>query len=148
MQDQAGGEAGQETSRKSQPASARGISEDGVMVTFSKKKKTALWKNASDGSLLEFAEAQGLRLPYGCRGGVCGRCSMKVKGEVTYVDEVFTDVDDGHALLCVAMPKKLPCNTSSGKGGGKVGGGVGRCQGCEKAEKGGSCEYATLVIDF
>lgn len=31
-------------------------------------------------------------MSYGCRGGVCGRCSTKVTGEVEYIDEVFADV--------------------------------------------------------
>jgi len=46
-------------------------------VTFAQSGKTVLWR-PEDGSLLDFAEAQGLTPPFDCRSGTCGTCLTRV----------------------------------------------------------------------
>lgn len=50
---------------------------DPTPVIFAKSVKTALWR-PEDGSLLDFAEAQGLTPPSDCRSGSCGTCLTRV----------------------------------------------------------------------
>jgi ferredoxin-NADP reductase len=86
--DQAGAEAG--------PAMA---------VTFAKSGKSAKW-SADCNVLLDVAEANGVRLPSGCRAGQCGSCAVPVvEGKVRYVVEPGLAVADGHCLACVAVPE-------------------------------------------
>jgi CDP-4-dehydro-6-deoxyglucose reductase len=63
---------------------------------------------AEDQTVLEAAIADGVHLPYACRGGSCGSCMAKViRGEIAYRDEMpppgLTDemLSKGEALLCV-----------------------------------------------
>ena len=60
------------------------------------------WTSA-DGTLLEFVEGHGVAAPYGCRGGACGSCAVRVEGEVVHRD-VTADIPTGCALLCRAVP--------------------------------------------
>jgi uncharacterized protein len=46
---------------------------DPVEIVFSRSGKTHNW-NPADGTILDFAEATGLRPDYSCRAGVCGTC--------------------------------------------------------------------------
>ncbi len=63
---------------------------------------------ATDESLLDAAQRQGLVLPYGCRNGACGTCKARVlRGRVTYPGEgpgalEADEAESGHALLCQA----------------------------------------------
>ena len=50
-------------------------------VTFSVTGHLADWDESS-ASLLEFAEALGLKPPFSCRSGICNTCMRKVEGEV------------------------------------------------------------------
>ncbi|MDB9525794.1 2Fe-2S iron-sulfur cluster-binding protein [Oscillatoria sp. CS-180] len=82
---------------------------DGVVetaeVVFAQSGKTAQW-SADDGTLLEFAEAQGLSPDFSCRAGICLTCMCRVKeGEVAYEEPPSGTPDDGHALICVAKPR-------------------------------------------
>jgi|TARA_R110001592_G_C13189109_1_gene752116 ferredoxin-NADP reductase len=76
-----------------------------ISITFSKSGKKLSWdKNA--GSLLEFAEAQGVDVDSGCRAGSCGSClTMIESGEVEYNQQADADVEPGHCLLCITRPK-------------------------------------------
>ena len=57
-------------------------------------------------SILDLAEAQGLRPPFSCRAGICHTCTSKViEGEVEYVTEPLDMPDPGCVLICVSKPK-------------------------------------------
>lgn len=73
-------------------------------VVFLRSQATHTW-DASQGTLLEFAENQGLDPAYSCRQGVCGTCQCKlVDGEVRYVEEPSYPVENGSVLICIAQP--------------------------------------------
>lgn len=61
------------------------------------------WKPDS-GTLLDLAGAAGLRLPSGCRSGVCGTCVAKVSGDTAYVFDPADPPVSGQVLLCAAVP--------------------------------------------
>jgi len=60
-------------------------------------------------TILEQGESAGLILPYSCRGGMCGRCKIKLdKGEVEQLaDDGLTDDEkaQGYVLACSAIPQ-------------------------------------------
>lgn len=74
-----------------------------VQVTFSKSGKTAAWR---EGSLLDLAEANGVKIESGCRAGNCGTCLVAMKsGEITYLHEPGFACETGSCLTCCAIPK-------------------------------------------
>jgi hypothetical protein len=74
-------------------------------ITFQKSDKSFEW-NTDSGSILEFAEANGVKVESGCRAGSCGGCQTKIaKGEVVYKQQPDADVEEGHCLLCISTPK-------------------------------------------
>ena len=76
-------------------------------VFFSKSGLTVTTDGAT--SLLDLAEAHGVDIDFGCRGGGCGRCKVRcLKGEV------FMTTDDGlehsekgagFVLSCIGCPR-------------------------------------------
>ncbi|UTW44981.1 pyridoxamine 5'-phosphate oxidase family protein [bacterium SCSIO 12696] len=79
---------------------------DKAVVTFSESKVIHQWK-PSDGTLLEFAEKQGLAPLYSCRSGNCGACISKLKsGEVSYGRQLGFALQEGEVLICCAKPAK------------------------------------------
>lgn len=62
-----------------------------------------------DHTILEAAEAQGLRLPAGCREGHCISCAARLlEGRVEQPGAVALTASeraDGFVLLCVARPR-------------------------------------------
>ncbi|MFC0401627.1 pyridoxamine 5'-phosphate oxidase family protein [Paraburkholderia rhizosphaerae] len=73
-------------------------------VVFAKSVKQTRWTPAS-GTLLEFAEAQGLSPEFSCRGGSCGTCRTRVvDGAVAYPNPPEYPVADHEALICCAVP--------------------------------------------
>ena len=75
-----------------------------VPVVFRHSARDAAWTPA-DGTLLEFAEGQGVAVPSECRSGSCGTCATRVlSGAVDYVQSHDAPVEPGCALLCVAQP--------------------------------------------
>ena len=65
-------------------------------------------KGNSKETILEQGEAAGLILPYSCRGGMCGRCKVKLEsGDVRQLnDEALTDDEksQGYILACSSVP--------------------------------------------
>ncbi|CAN0187601.1 unnamed protein product, partial [Phaeothamnion confervicola] len=75
-------------------------------VTFVRSGKTVQWSPAA-GSLLELADAHGIRLDSGCRAGSCGTCMTAVRdGQVDYPSgKPDFDIEKGSCLACVAVPR-------------------------------------------
>jgi len=73
-------------------------------VKFDQSAKTLAWTGEHE-STLEFAEANGITLPFGCRMGNCGSCSLKlVKGEVHYPTAPSFTPEEGYCLTCSSVP--------------------------------------------
>ena len=76
-----------------------------LVVTFSRSGKRLPWQSSA-GTLLEFAEAQGISVDSGCRAGGCGTCQATIlAGEVAYRQTPDFDPEPGTCLLCVCTPK-------------------------------------------
>ncbi|WP_303907657.1 2Fe-2S iron-sulfur cluster-binding protein [Thiohalomonas denitrificans] len=74
-------------------------------VTFANSGKHLAW-DPNAGSLLEFAEANGIEVNSGCRSGACGGCQTAVKeGDLDYLQPPEADVEPGTCLLCISTPK-------------------------------------------
>jgi uncharacterized protein len=74
-------------------------------IKFARSDKTIPW-DPDAASLLEFAEEHDIDLESGCRAGNCGTCKQAVKsGDVEYLQEPGSPVDDGYCLMCVSVPK-------------------------------------------
>ena len=86
-----------------QPAAAAGTAA-AFEINFARSGKKLLWSSA--GSLLEFAEANGIRMESGCRAGSCGTCATALReGQVDYLRKPDFDVEKGTCLACIAVPK-------------------------------------------
>jgi ferredoxin-NADP reductase len=91
------------------PKKSKPKSEDTVAIAkveFQVSENTLNWTGAED-SLLEFAEANGVELPSGCRMGNCGSCMTAiVSGEVDYPNgKPGFEYESGNCLPCVCVPK-------------------------------------------
>ncbi|SPL71067.1 PDR/VanB family oxidoreductase [Acinetobacter stercoris] len=66
---------------------------------------------ASDYSLLEVLEAQGVDVPSLCRSGVCGQCALKYKnGNIDHHDHFLNTEERQHLLMpCVSRAKHGSC---------------------------------------
>lgn len=74
-------------------------------IFFAESNKTLTWTPA-DGTLLEFAEANGLNPDYSCRQGVCHTCTCSInEGEVEYIESPASEPDRGSVLICISQPK-------------------------------------------
>ena len=83
------------------------VSDSGVELelSFVKAGLTAKWDPSFE-TILEFAEAQGLRPDFSCRTGICHTCMSKlVEGEVEYVTEPLDMPDPGCVLICCSQPR-------------------------------------------
>lgn len=75
-----------------------------VGVVFTASGKEARWQPGS-GSLLELAEARGLKPEHSCRAGSCGSCAVRLlKGKIAYPVEPTAPVGPGEILICSAVP--------------------------------------------
>jgi uncharacterized protein len=93
--------------RRSAAASATPseASASSIVVNFAKSGKQLAWQPAS-GSLLEFAEANGIVVDSGCRAGGCGTCQTIIRsGEVAYLQPPDYDPEPGTCLLCTCTPR-------------------------------------------
>lgn len=89
-------------SQKQTPTATRG--EEFTEIVFAKSGKTLTWQ-PSDGTILEFAEANDINPPFSCRVGVCGTCMCKIReGEVAYQEEPTAAIDEGSVLICISQP--------------------------------------------
>ncbi|RYH62968.1 MAG: 2Fe-2S iron-sulfur cluster binding domain-containing protein [Alcaligenaceae bacterium] len=81
------------------------ISDDAeAVVRFERSRKQLTWRRA-DGTLLEFAEREGVSLPSGCRLGQCESCVISVlSGQVAHLVKTNDDLDLDQCLTCQAMP--------------------------------------------
>ena len=91
-------------SRDSTISNAGGSSLAGThIVRFLKSNFEATW-DASAGTLLDLAEAHGLRPPFGCRAGTCGECATIIEpGALRYLNLVDSPPID-EALICTCIP--------------------------------------------
>jgi ferredoxin len=75
-----------------------------VAVTLSKTRKSIVWRRGG-ASLLDLAEAQGIRIESECRAGLCGSCATRVtSGSVGYDIEPVASITPGEMLLCCGHP--------------------------------------------
>lgn len=83
------------------------------MISKKAKLTFASWNKEHKGNtqetILEQGEEAGLILPYSCRGGMCGRCRIKLEsGEVKQlaVDGLSDDdIKEGYVLACSTIPQ-------------------------------------------
>ncbi|MDB5118866.1 MAG: ferredoxin [Sphingobacteriales bacterium] len=79
-----------------------------VEINIKDKHFSILVKSGQD--ILSATLENGLKLPYSCRGGVCGSCAAICKsGKVTMsINEVLTDkdIDEGWVLICTGYPEE------------------------------------------
>ncbi len=77
---------------------------DSAEVVFSKSGKTVTWK-PTDGTLLEFAEANDIDAASSCRAGICLTCMCPIQeGEVSYEEDPTGTPDEGSVLICISKP--------------------------------------------
>jgi ferredoxin len=73
-------------------------------VSFERSGVTVPWDPAV-GSILELAEAHGLRPEFSCRSGICHTCMCGlVSGQVRYTIEPAEAPDPKYALICCSVP--------------------------------------------
>ncbi len=76
-----------------------------LTVNFAKSGKTVAW-DSNAGSILEFAEDNGIVMDSGCRAGNCGTCVTAVlEGDVEYLNEPGAEPESGSCLTCISVPK-------------------------------------------
>jgi uncharacterized protein len=82
------------------------VEQGGLEVSFVRSNKTVMWSPGA-GTLLELAEAHGIRIDSGCRAGSCGTCVTAVRdGKVDYLGgNPDFDIEKGSCLACIAVPK-------------------------------------------
>jgi ferredoxin-NADP reductase len=77
----------------------------GPSVKFAKSGQSAQWSPAHP-TVLDLAEACGVRIEAGCRAGNCGACLVAIKsGEVEYLSKHGADVEAGSCLACICKPR-------------------------------------------
>jgi hypothetical protein len=97
--------AGKVSSTSQPPAATAGEDVREAEIVFTKSGKTLTWQE-DDGTILEFAEANGINPPYSCRAGICGTCMCKIDaGEVTYQEPPTAATDENSVLICISKPR-------------------------------------------
>jgi len=80
-------------------------SDAAFQVKFARSGKTIEWSRGQ-GSLLELAEAHGVKARSGCRQGICGSCATALKGgEVSYLHQPDRQPEAGKCLPCITQPR-------------------------------------------
>jgi ferredoxin-NADP reductase/ferredoxin len=85
------------------PAMAAAPSAGAPIIVFASSNVSAPW-DASQRTLLDFAEANGLSPAFSCRNGICNTCLCEIEGRVRYVEEPLEEPPEGQALLCCSVP--------------------------------------------
>jgi ferredoxin-NADP reductase len=76
----------------------------GFKVQLTRSARSLAWTKEA-GTLLDLAEANGVKINSGCRAGNCGTCVTAVKsGSVNYLVKPANIPAPGSALLCIAHP--------------------------------------------
>jgi ferredoxin-NADP reductase len=76
-----------------------------IIVTFAKSGKQVPWQPGM-ASLLDLAEANGVKVESSCRAGSCGCCQTTIQsGELAYSHAPDFVPDPGSCLLCSCTPK-------------------------------------------
>jgi ferredoxin-NADP reductase len=85
---------------------------DAIEVLFEKSGRSLRWTR-TDGTLLDFAERNGIQIRSGCRAGNCGTCMVAIKsGQVTYQTRPGAEPEEGSCLTCCSVPAgKLVLNS-------------------------------------
>ena len=74
-------------------------SQSADVIVFTKSQKEVVYD--SEETILEAAQREGIKLPYGCQMGACSQCKLhKLSGEVVYEED--PNCEDGYVLTCVA----------------------------------------------
>ncbi len=74
-------------------------------VRFEKSGKSCHWCGDT-GSLLDLAEANGVKVDFGCRAGNCDTCVVAMReGKVGVINEPGFQVEEGSCLACVSRPE-------------------------------------------
>ena len=74
-------------------------------VEFARSGRVVQWTK-SDGTLLELAEAHGVKARCGCRAGVCGTCQAGLRqGEVDYIQRPAREPGAAQCLPCITQPR-------------------------------------------
>jgi hypothetical protein len=85
-----------------------------VRVQFRRSAVEADW-DPQQGTLLEFAESNGLSPDFSCRSGFCQSCvTPLVAGEVDYVQQPEEEPQPDRVLICCAIPR-LPAAAKAAK---------------------------------
>jgi uncharacterized protein len=88
--------------QKAEPAGQAATT--GFKVELARSARSLAWTKEA-GTLLELAEASGIKINSGCRAGNCGTCVTAVKsGSVNYLVKPANLPAPGSALLCIAHP--------------------------------------------
>lgn len=96
---------GPATVKKVAPPVPEAVATGKLEVTFSRSSKTCVW-SGDQASLLEFAEANGVKIDSGCRAGNCGTCLVALKsGEVDYLSGHGAPTEERSCLTCVCRPR-------------------------------------------
>ena len=83
------------------PAAGAGVS---FRVRFLRSGRSAIWTPRS-GSLLDLAEAHGVKARCSCRQGICGTCAVTLsEGSIGYVRPPVNEPAQGMCLPCIARP--------------------------------------------
>lgn len=87
-----------------EPQSDEIESDEQYVIEFAKSNKSLTWTPGA-GTLLEFAEENGIQINFGCRSGNCNTCITAIKsGDVTYLRKPVNKLEKGSTLVCIAKP--------------------------------------------
>jgi ferredoxin-NADP reductase len=93
------------TKGKTQPVTTNDAEIDSAEVVFAASGKTLTWQKGN-GTILEFAEENGINPPYSCRQGICLTCMSELQeGEVEYVEPPTNEPNEDSVLICICQPK-------------------------------------------
>ncbi|VEP16287.1 Oxidoreductase [Hyella patelloides LEGE 07179] len=96
---------GGKTKGNTQPKTTNTEGIDNAEIVFAASGKTLTWQKGN-GTILEFAEENGINPPYSCREGICLTCMSELQeGEVEYVEPPTNEPDEGSVLICICQPK-------------------------------------------